>query len=95
MTAGLETPYAKARALERYLRQFEYDLTVAASRSRRDGRCRLFPLRLAAGYCDYYATVRGAGAWAGLPTLSRRAAVIGQWDGYNRRVDRSGGPFVA
>ncbi|MEZ4611515.1 MAG: hypothetical protein R2838_14985 [Caldilineaceae bacterium] len=33
LTAGLETPYAKARALERYLRQFEYDLTVAAPRS--------------------------------------------------------------
>ncbi|MEZ4715816.1 MAG: transglutaminase-like domain-containing protein [Caldilineaceae bacterium] len=31
LTAGLETPYAKARALELYLRQFEYDLTVAAS----------------------------------------------------------------
>ncbi|MCB0158074.1 MAG: hypothetical protein KDD83_08070, partial [Caldilineaceae bacterium] len=30
LTADLETPYAKARALELYLRQFEYDLTVTA-----------------------------------------------------------------
>ncbi len=55
VTAGAETPYDQALALQAFLREFPYDLQVAPPPADRDvADYFLFDLR--SGYCDYYAT---------------------------------------
>jgi transglutaminase-like putative cysteine protease len=55
VTAGVETPYDQALALEAYLRQFPYDLQVEPPPAGRDA-VDFFLFDLQAGYCDYYAS---------------------------------------
>jgi transglutaminase-like putative cysteine protease len=55
VTAGATTPYDQALALEAYLRQFPYDLQVAAAPAGRDV-VDYFLFDVQAGYCDYYAS---------------------------------------
>jgi transglutaminase-like putative cysteine protease len=55
LTATAPTPYDRARALERYLRQFPYTLDVPAPPPNRDV-VDYFLFDLQRGYCDYYAT---------------------------------------
>jgi transglutaminase-like putative cysteine protease len=55
VTAGAETPYARALALETYLRSFPYDLEVARPPEGRDV-ADYFLFDLQRGYCDYFAS---------------------------------------
>lgn len=55
VVAGLDTPYARALALENYLRSFPYDLDVARAPQGRDV-VDYFLFDLQRGYCDYFAT---------------------------------------
>jgi transglutaminase-like putative cysteine protease len=85
ITAGLDTPYAKALALERYLRQFEYDLTVTAPPATVTDVADFFLFDLQRGYCDYYATAFVVMArLAGLPARFATGFAMGEWDSYNR-----------
>jgi transglutaminase-like putative cysteine protease len=54
-TAEAKTPYDQALALEAYLRQFPYDLTIEAPPAGRDV-VDYFLFDAQAGYCDYYAS---------------------------------------
>jgi transglutaminase-like putative cysteine protease len=55
VSAGANTAYAKAVAIERYLRQFPYDLNVPSPPSGRDV-VDYFLFDAQRGYCDYYAS---------------------------------------
>jgi transglutaminase-like putative cysteine protease len=55
ITADQKTPYDKARAIETYLRKFDYSLQVAPPPSDRDG-VDYFLFDLKAGYCDYFSS---------------------------------------
>jgi transglutaminase-like putative cysteine protease len=55
ITQDAETPYEKAVAIERYLRQFEYDLTVPVPPPKQDVIA-FFLFDVQRGYCDYYAS---------------------------------------
>jgi hypothetical protein len=54
-TAEADTPYARALALEAYLRSFPYDLEVASPPEGRDV-VDYFLFELQRGYCDYFAS---------------------------------------
>lgn len=55
VAAAAETPYAKARAIEEYLRRFEYDLAVPAAPEGRDV-VDYFLFDLQRGFCDHFST---------------------------------------
>nr|WP_290669446.1 transglutaminase domain-containing protein [Ardenticatena sp.] len=55
LTEGLDTPYDKAKAIERYLRTIPYDETIPAPPPGEDG-VYYFLFDIRAGYCDYYAS---------------------------------------
>ncbi len=55
VAAAAETPYAKARAVEEYLRRFEYDLAVPAAPDGRDV-VDYFLFDLQRGFCDHFST---------------------------------------
>lgn len=55
ITAGLDNPYDQARALEQFLRQYEYDLDVPLPPTSVDP-VDYFLFELQRGYCDYYAS---------------------------------------
>ncbi len=56
ITAGIDNPYDKAKAIESYLRSnFPYDLEIPAPPADRDVTD-YFLFDLKKGYCDYYAT---------------------------------------
>jgi transglutaminase-like putative cysteine protease len=55
VTTGAETPYAKAKAVETYLRTYPYDDTIPAPPADKDP-VEYFLFELRRGYCDYYAT---------------------------------------
>jgi transglutaminase-like putative cysteine protease len=55
LTEGLETPYERARAIERYLRQYQYDEDIEGPRRNQDG-VDYFLFEARAGYCDYYSS---------------------------------------
>jgi len=55
LTASEPTPYDRAKAIERYLRNFPYTLDVPHPPSNRDV-ADYFLFDLKEGYCDYYAT---------------------------------------
>ncbi len=55
ITAGLETPYDKARALEAYVKAYEYTLDLPAPPPGVD-IADYFLFDLKKGYCDYYAS---------------------------------------
>jgi hypothetical protein len=81
VTAGQETMYDKALAIEQYLRQYEYDLEVPAPPDDVDDVADYFLFDLQRGYCDYYATAFVVMArLAGLPTRFATGFAVGQWD---------------
>lgn len=55
LTEGLDTPYDKAKAIERYLRTIPYDETIPPPPPGEDG-VYYFLFDIRAGYCDYYAS---------------------------------------
>lgn len=55
LTAGLVSPYDKAKAIESYLRTITYNDTIAAPPAGRDP-IEYFLFDIQEGYCDYYAT---------------------------------------
>ncbi len=55
VTANAATSYAKAKALETFLRQYEYTLDVDVPPANQDA-VDFFLFEQQAGYCDYYAT---------------------------------------
>lgn len=55
LTEGLETPYDKAKAIERYLRTIPYDESIPPPPPGEDG-VYYFLFDIRAGYCDYYAS---------------------------------------
>jgi uncharacterized protein (DUF58 family)/transglutaminase-like putative cysteine protease len=68
LTATEPTPYDRAVALERYLRQFPYTLDVTMPPAGQDVT-EYFLFTLQKGYCDYYATAMAVLARAaGLPS---------------------------
>jgi transglutaminase-like putative cysteine protease len=81
LTAGLETPTAKAQAIETYLRQYEYDLAVPEPSNEVTDVADYFLFDLRKGYCDYYATAFAVLArLAGLPTRFATGYAVGSWD---------------
>ena len=81
LTAGLETPFAKAQAIERYLRTIEYDLNVPLPPDDVTDVADYFLFDLQRGYCDYYATAFVVLARSvGLPTRFATGFAVGQWD---------------
>ena len=68
VTAGLDTPYDRARALEAFLRGMEYSLDVPPPPPEEDVVAYLL-LDLRQGYCDYFATAMAVTArMAGIPS---------------------------
>jgi transglutaminase-like putative cysteine protease len=55
LTANIQNPYDKAKAIESYLRTYPYSLAVTPPPSNRDV-ADYFLFDLKTGYCDYYAT---------------------------------------
>ena len=53
ITDGIESPYDRARAIERYLRQFPYDLDVPPPRPKQNV-VDYFLFDAQRGYCDYF-----------------------------------------
>jgi len=85
LTGDLETPFAKAQTLERYLRAYEYDLDVPLPPSEVTDVVDYFLFDLERGYCDYYATAFVVLArLADLPTRFVTGFVVGQWDAEER-----------
>ncbi|MCB0047526.1 MAG: transglutaminase domain-containing protein [Caldilineaceae bacterium] len=86
LTAGLESPYAKAQAIEQYLRQFEYDLSVPPPPEEVADVADYFLFDLQRGYCDYYATAFVVLArLADLPTRFATGFAVGAWDEREQR----------
>lgn len=80
ITADQPTAYDKAAALEAYLRQFRYDLTVPPPPGDVDV-ADYFLFELQAGYCDYYATAMAVMARSvGLPARFVVGYATGNYD---------------
>ncbi len=80
LTAGLSSPFAKAQAIEAYLRGYEYDLNVPLP-PRDVDVTDYFLFDLQRGYCDYYSTAFVVLARLnGLPTRFATGYAVGQWD---------------
>jgi transglutaminase-like putative cysteine protease len=79
------TPFEKAKAIETYLRQFEYTLDIPAPPGDRD-LVDYFLFDLQKGYCDYYASAMVILARAaGLPARLAVGYSTGSYD-YTRQV---------
>jgi transglutaminase-like putative cysteine protease len=80
VAGGAPTPYDAALALQRYLRQFEYDLDVPAPPPGQDAVA-YFLFDLQRGYCDYYASAFVVLARAaGLPARLAVGYATGEYD---------------
>jgi transglutaminase-like putative cysteine protease len=80
LTRGKTTLYAQAAAIEQYLRQFEYDLTVGPPPEDVTDIADYFLFELQRGYCDYYATAFVVLARAaGLPARFASGYTSGNW----------------
>jgi transglutaminase-like putative cysteine protease len=85
LTGQAETPFEKAKAIETYLRQFEYTLDIPAPPEDRD-LVDYFLFDLQKGYCDYYASAMVMLARAaGLPARLAVGYSTGSYD-YTRQV---------
>ena len=81
LTADQPTPFAKARAIERFLRQYEYDLNVPEPPTDVVDIVDYFLFDLQRGYCDYYASAFIVLArLAGLPARFATGYAPGYWD---------------
>lgn len=81
LVANAENPYAAATAIESYLRNFEYDLSVSEPPNDIVDVADYFIFDLQRGYCDYYATAFIVLArLAGLPTRFATGFAVGSWN---------------
>ena len=81
ITADLDSPFAKADAIETFLRQYEYDLSVAKPPDSVTDVADYFLFDLQRGYCDYYATAFVVLArLSGLPTRFATGFSPGLWN---------------
>lgn len=81
LTADQPTLFAKARAIELFLRQYEYDLGVPEPPSDVVDIVDYFLFDLQRGYCDYYATAFIVLArLSGLPARFATGYAPGYWD---------------
>jgi transglutaminase-like putative cysteine protease len=81
VTDGLESPYAKAHAIEAYLRTYTYDLTVADPPESVTDVADFFLFDSKRGYCDYYTTAFVVLArLAGMPARFATGFAPGSWD---------------
>ncbi len=84
LTEGLDSPFLKAQSIERYLRQYEYDLDVNEPPGNVDDLADYFLFELRRGYCDYYTTAFIILArLAGLPARFASGYASGSWDPVN------------
>lgn len=80
ITEGIDSSYDKAVAIERFLRQFEYDLTVPVPPPRQNV-VEFFLFDVQRGYCDYYASAFVVLARAaGVPSRLAVGYVTGWYD---------------
>lgn len=80
LTADVDTLFAQATAIERYLRTFPYDLTVSAPPEDVLDVADYFLFDLQRGYCDYYATAFVVLARAaGIPARFVTGFTNGSW----------------
>ena len=80
LTADEPTMYAKATAIEEYLRQIPYDLEISAPPEGVTDVADYFLFDLRRGYCDYYATAFVVLArLSGLPTRFVTGFAPGSW----------------
>jgi transglutaminase-like putative cysteine protease len=80
LTADADTLFARATAIERYLRTFPYDLTVSAPPEDVTDVADYFLFELQRGYCDYYATAFVVLARAaGIPARFVTGFTNGSW----------------
>ncbi len=80
LTAEQPTLYGKARAIEQFLRQYEYDLDVPRPTSNVPDVADYFLFDLQRGYCDYYATAFIVMArLVGLPARFATGYAVGRW----------------
>ena len=80
VTSEAETPYARALALEVYLRSFPYDLEVAKPPEGRDV-VDYFLFDLQRGYCDYFASAMVVMARSvGIPAWLAVGYAMGSYD---------------
>ena len=80
VTAEAETPYARALALETYLRSFPYDLEVAKPPEGRDV-VDYFLFDLQRGYCDYFSSAMVVMARSvGIPARLTVGYAMGRYD---------------
>ncbi len=85
LTANQPNAYAKAHAIETYLRTIEYDLNVPEPPDGVADVVDYFLFDLQRGYCDYYATAFVALArLAGLPTRFATGYAVGRWNEIER-----------
>lgn len=81
LTENLDTPYAKAQAIEAYLRQYPYDLSIDKPPPEIEDVADYFLFDLQRGYCDYYATAFVTLArLAGLPARFATGYAVGSWN---------------
>lgn len=84
VTAGAASPYDQALALEAYLRQFPYDLSIGAPPAARDV-VDYFLFDARAGYCDYYASAMVVMARSlGIPARLAVGYATGDYDAAGR-----------
>jgi hypothetical protein len=80
LTANQPKMYAKASAIEEYLRQIPYDLEISAPPADVTDVADYFLFELRRGYCDYYATAFVVLArLSGLPTRFVSGFAPGNW----------------
>jgi transglutaminase-like putative cysteine protease len=80
LTAESESLYGKASTLERYLRQYEYDLDVGDPPADVTDIADYFLFDLQRGYCDYYATAFIVMARSvGIPARLATGFATGRW----------------
>jgi len=85
LTATQPTPYDRARAIEKYLREFPYTLTLPAPPANRDV-VDYFLFDLQKGYCDYFASAMVVLARAaGIPARLVIGYAPGSFDSVNAR----------
>lgn len=81
LTAAEPTLYGRAKAIESYLRQYEYDLEVDEPPRSVEEVADYFLFDLQRGYCDYYTTAFIVLArLAGLPARFATGFAVGSWD---------------
>lgn len=80
ITSALESPYARAAAIESFLRDYPYDLSIGEPPQQISDVTDYFLFDLQRGYCDYYATAFVVLArLAGLPARYSAGYAPGDW----------------